>query len=294
MWSETVVTAERPYLFGIAYRLLGSAADADDAVQQAFLQARDVEDVRSPRAFLTTVVTRICLDELKSARRKRETYVGPWLPEPVLTGALGDPVEDAEGLSTALLLLLETLSPLERAVWVLREAFDRDTEEVAAALGRTEEAIRQLLGRARTKIAEGKRRRVAAPSAQASLAAAFFGAAQRGDLETLVSLLRADVELVSDHGGKAKAILKPIVGAAHVARYFAGISQKALHMDITTAFVSLNASLGLLVYERGVLTTAMVFEVDDEAAGETRIARVHVTRNPDKLARLARLARTAA
>lgn len=285
MWSASVVAEERPYLFGIAYRMLGSASDADDAVQQAFLQSRGANDVRTTRAFLTTVITRICLDELKSARRRRETYVGPWLPEPVLTVDEGDPLETAESVSIAFLLLLETLSPPERAVYVLREAFDRDTGEVAAALGRREDAVRQLLSRAREKLAAGRRRHIAPREAQQSLAVAFFSAAQSGDLEGLVSLLRADVRLTSDHGGKAKAILKPLVGQDHVARYFLGMSEKGLKLGIFPQVTWLNGELGVLVFEEGRLTTAMVFQID-EAPDGARIANVHVTRNPDKLARL--------
>lgn len=291
MWPAEVVAEERSYLFAIAYRLLGSASDADDAVQQAFLQSRDAADVRSARAFLTTVVTRICLDELGSARRRRLSYVGPWLPEPILTGEPpADPVENAESLSTAFLLLLETLSPLERAVWVLREAFDRDTDEIAQALDKKEDAVRQLLSRARDKIATGKRRRAAPRDAQQSLAIAFFSAAQTGDLEALVSMLRADVVLSSDHGGKAKAIQKPLSGADHVARYFIGMAQKGGRSGVAPRMVWLNGGLGLLVYEEGKLTTSMSFDIDLGQDGAARIARVHVMRNPDKLARLERAA----
>ncbi len=285
MWPASVIAEERPYLFGIAYRLLGSASDADDAVQQAFLRNPGASEVRTARAFLTTVVTRICLDELRSARRRRETYVGPWLPEPLETDQHTDPIEGAESLSTALLLLLETLTPLERAVWVLREAFERDTDEVAAALDKKEDAVRQLLSRAREKIAAGKRKRVAAREAQQSLAVAFFGATQTGDLEALVSLLRADVALTSDHGGKAKAIQKPLRGPDHVARYFLGVAQKGARMGIEPRVAWLNGGLGLLVFEGGRLTTAISFEIVDDTDG-ARIANVHVMRNPDKLARL--------
>jgi RNA polymerase sigma-70 factor, ECF subfamily len=290
------IEAERPYLFGLAYRMLGSAADAEDVLQEAFLRAHDLQDVRSPRAMLTTIVTRLCLDELRSAHRRREQYVGPWLPEPIATeapGAAPVPRADeatlaAESVSMAFLVLLEALSPLERAVFVLRDVLDLDFAEIAEATGRSEAAVRQLLHRARGHVAAGKARFPAAPEAQRSLTAAFFEALSHGDLDGLTKMLTADVFAEADHGGKAKANLRTVVGADRVARFLAGLYTKLATPEARSLPLWLNGSLGIVVIERDVLTTAMIFEMTRDDAGEARIAALRTIRNPDKLVRLQR------
>jgi len=292
---------ERPRLFGLAYRILGSAADAEDVLQDAFLRARAIDDARSPRALLTTIVTRLCLDEVRSARRRREEYVGPWLPEPIVADDAGQPssadrVGDAESVSMALLVVLEALSPLERAVWVLREVLDHDFAEIAEAIGRNPAACRQLYHRARAHVADRRRRFPAAPDAQRDVTARFLGALAAGDLDALAALFTADVAVVSDHGGKAKAAVRTVTGPDKVTRYLTGLHRKFVRgapgAGDATLPVWLNGAPGLVVLDHGVVSTALVLEivggegVGGAAAGPARIAALHVVRNPDKLRRL--------
>jgi RNA polymerase sigma-70 factor (ECF subfamily) len=291
--TPDVLEPERAYLRGVAYRLLGSAADADDVVQEAMVKARAIDDadVRSPRALLTTIVTRLCLDEVRSARRRRERYVGPWLPEPVVTGALGaatgdrpdDKIGATESVSVAFLLLLETLTPHERAVFVLREVLDLEFAEIAAAVDKTEAACRQLLHRARERVAAG-RRRFPRRDAQAALATRFVTALATGDVAALVDLLIDDATAVSDHGGKAKAAQHTIVGADRVARFLVGMAGKAATLQLTSEVAWLNGSPALVVRDARagaiyVTVTLDLLEVD----GAARVAAVHLVRNPDKL-----------
>jgi RNA polymerase sigma-70 factor (ECF subfamily) len=278
---------ERPWLVGLAYRLLGSVADAEDVVQEAFLRAREVEDVRTPRALLTTVVTRLCLDEVRSARRRREDYVGPWLPEPVATDA---PATDAraevqESLSMAFLLLLESLSPLERAVFVLCEVFDLEMSEVAAATGRSEAACRQLLHRAREHLAAGRRRRRVEPEALQTAAGAMLMAIASGDLDGLTRLLLDDAKVTSDHGGKARAALREVVGADPAARMLIGLMRKFARTAGHVRVAWINGAVGVVAIEDGVVASVMVPDLV-VADGVARVASVYVVRNPDKLARL--------
>jgi RNA polymerase sigma-70 factor, ECF subfamily len=287
---------ERPYLFGVAYRLLGSAADADDVLQEAYLRAHAAPAPRSPRALLTTIVTRLCIDEVRSARRRREHYVGPWLPEPIATEAAWttsseDRIGAAESVSFGLLLLLEALSPLERAVFVLRELLDHDFAEIAAAIERSEPACRQLYHRACGHVRAQRRRYPAPAAAQRALTGAFVAALARGDLAALAALFTADVVATADHGGKAKANLRPIHGATPTARYLHGLAAKfarrAPGAGDRVAAAICNAAPALLAYDGARLTTAVVFDVALDA-GAPRIGAVHIVRNPDKLARLAR------
>jgi RNA polymerase sigma-70 factor (ECF subfamily) len=279
---------ERPYLFGIAYRILGTAADAEDVLQEAFLRARDIEDARSPRAVLATIVTRLCLDEVRSARRRREEYVGPWLPEPMLTEEprSEERLGDLESMSMAFLVLLETLSPLERAVYVLREVLDFDVAEVADAVGRSEAACRQLLHRAREHVTARRRRFPAAPGAQKSLTAAFLGALTGGDVEALAKLFTDDVQVIADHGGKAKAHRRTIVGADRASRFFAGYYGRLRDGRYSGADAAMPAWVsgapGIVATEGGVVTSAIVLDVVDEG-GVARVANVYIVRNPEKL-----------
>lgn len=294
--SPDDLARERPYLFGLAYRILGSAADADDVLQEAFLRAQAIDEPRSVRAVLTTIVTRLCLDEVRSARRRREEYVGPWLPEPLLTDeawttSTAERVEDAESVSLGFLIMLESLSPLERAVYVLREVLDHDFAEIATALDRNEAACRQLYHRARDHVHARRRRFPAAAEDQRQLFGAFVGAIMRGDLDALAAMLTAEVTATADHGGKAKANLRTIHGADHAARYLIGLGQKyQRHVpgsgDRFDAAIC-NGAPAVLVFDGPRLTTALLLEIarDDD---QPRVTALHVVRNPDKLAHLER------
>lgn len=285
--ASALFTEHRSFLVGLAYRMLGSVAEAEDAVQEAFLrtQKAPLDDVVSPRAWLATIVTRICLDQLRSARARRETYTGPWLPEPIRTDldrAVVKPrdPEDAESLSLAFLVLLETLSPLERAVFLLHEVFDYTHAEIAAILERDEPAIRQLLHRARANVREGRPRFRADPERHRELLMRFLWAAGQGDLAALEAMLAKDAVLRSDGGGKVHAALKPIVGPDRVARFLLGVAKKT--PDAWAELAEINGEPGALVRTPRGVTGAMTFDVDPEG----RIAAIHIVVNPDKLAAL--------
>jgi RNA polymerase sigma-70 factor (ECF subfamily) len=294
--SDPAATFEphRRRLLGLAYRMTGSMADAEDAVQETYLRwhAADRGKVSDPRAFLMTTTTRICLDMLTSARARREEYVGPWLPEPVLDTAALAPdsrTELAEDLSIALLLTLERLSPLERAAFLLHEVFDFSFSEVAAALERNEAACRQLAARARAHVRE-VRPRGATPQPPGSgeidakhtqLMSAFVAAAQSGDLNGLTHLLASDVRVVTDGGGKVAAALNVLEGADRAARFLAGATRKGWREDFTMRFATINGLPGIIVEapEGPVQTNA--FEIENGV-----IRALYVVRNPDKLQRL--------
>ncbi len=284
----------RRRLLGLAYRMLGSMADAEDAVQETYLRwhAARRDEVSDPRAFLMTTATRICLDMLTSARARREEYVGPWLPEPVVdTSALAadSRTELAEDLSIALLLTLERLSPLERAAFLLHEVFDFSFSEVAAALDRSEAACRQLAARARAHV-RAVRPRGTAPNPAHSrevdaqhrqLLSAFVAAAHSGDLHALTQLLASDVRVVTDGGGKAAASLNVLDGADRAARFLVGATRKGWRPDFTLRFAHINGLPGVIVDgPEGPLQTA-AFEIEDGA-----IRALYVVRNPDKLRHL--------
>lgn len=269
--------AERPRLLGIAYRMLGSVAEAEDVVQDTYLRWRDA-DAASPRAFLAAVVTRLSIDRLRSARARRERYVGPWLPEPIATA----PTDRAD-VSMAFLVLLERLSPLERAAFVLHEVFDYSHAEVADALERDEAACRQLVHRARKRLGErATRRYTPARTTHERLLAAFLHACTTGDLAALRELLVADAVAVADGGGKARAARKALRGPDRIARFFVGITRK-LPAALRAQLVELNGAPALLVWVGDELYSAMLLDVDEDE----RIRSVFMVRNPDKLARLA-------
>ncbi|MFP3943346.1 MAG: RNA polymerase sigma factor SigJ [Alphaproteobacteria bacterium] len=284
--SEQEFEARRPSLLGLAYRMLGSRADAEDAVQDAWLRWREKADgVDNPRAWLTTVVTRLCLDRLKSAQRQREVYVGPWLPEPVADAGAFTPEaasELADDLSFALLLALERLTPLERAAFLLHDVFDASWAEVSDALGRSEAACRRLASRARRAVRE-RRRTPAPPERHARLLGGFLAAVEQGDVAGLTRLLTEDVVALTDGGGRKAAALNPIRGPDRVARFFVSLARKYRTAGIVLQAeqVTLNGVPAFLLYADGKLDQAVTLEVRGP-----HIAAIYVVRNPDKLSRL--------
>ncbi len=280
----------RPKGFAIAYRMLGSVSEAEDVVQEALLRLyREVEqgtEVESPEAYFVTVVTRLAIDELRSARARREVYTGEWLPEPILTAEEEDPARHAEiadSLSVGLLVVLETLTPEERAVFLLREVFDYPHNRIAEVLGKSPAAVRQLAVRARGHVGEREPRFETSREQHDRLAASFFDAFEEGNLEKLESLLAADVSLHGDGGGKAPAIAKALWGRARVARALVGFRTRAeLFGGVELRHVELNGGLGALSYSsEGRLISALIVEVDDG-----QIQTVNSVVNPDKLAHL--------
>ncbi|WP_329225909.1 RNA polymerase sigma-70 factor [Streptomyces canus] len=284
--TETDVFEEhRPVLMGVAYRMLGRVTDAEDVVQDAWLRwsAADRSEVREPRAYLVRVTTRLAIDRLRQVKARGETYVGPWLPEPYATD-FGDTVPDtaeqavlADSVSLAVLVVMESLSPLERAVFVLREAFGYPYADIAAMLDRGEPAVRQLAGRARRHVEERRPRYEVDPVRRRDLTERFLAAAGGGDLEGLMSLLAPDVRLVGDSGGKTKAPLRVLESADHVGRFLVGIAEKGVP-DITWRFLELNGGPAVLVLSGGKPDSVFQLDVLDG-----RIQSVYVIRNPDKL-----------
>jgi RNA polymerase sigma-70 factor, ECF subfamily len=276
----------RPLLFAIAYRILGSVAEAEDAVQETWLRYESSAiEPTSAKAFLSAVVTRISIDVLRSARVRRETYVGPWLPEPLLTDPYEDPARSAElsdSLSMAALLLLERLSPLERAVFVLRDVFGFGFPEIASAVGRSEAACRQLAVRARRHMDDGRPRFEADRREREELAARFFDAVRDGDVDGLRELLAADVQMVGDGGGKAPAFAKGVIGADNVARVLASIVPVLAEIDATVEPRQVNGQPGAILRDRdGRVVGALTLDV---LGG--RIQTIRSVVSPDKLGHL--------
>ena len=276
----------RPLLFAIAYRILGSVAEAEDAVQETWLRyAASPAQPTSAKAFLSAVVTRISIDVLRSARVRREEYAGPWLPEPLLTDPYQDPERSAEladSVSMAALLLLERLSPLERAVFVLREVFGFGFPEVASAVGRSEAACRQLAVRARRHMDAGRPRFEADRREREKLAARFFGALREGNVDSLRELLAADVQLVGDGGGKAPQLARSIIGAGKVARVLASTFPRLVSIEVTLEPREVNGQPGAIFRDRDgkVLYTIALDMLDG------RIQTIRSVSNPDKLKHL--------
>jgi RNA polymerase sigma-70 factor (ECF subfamily) len=288
---------ERARLFSIAYRMLGSASDAEDVLQDAWLRYRaaDPATIRSTQAFMTTIVTRLCLDRLKSARHTREEYVGSWLPEPVLTSELASPeatLERAESVTLAFLVLLETLSPEERAVLLLKEVCDYGHAEVADILGTTAENSRQLLHRAKARLAQARPPAASVSHAAASqstraVAERFARAFSTGDGSELTTLLAQDVGFWSDGGGRATAARRPLFGRDAVLKLLLGLHRTAhaseAIRDVSWTMDDVNSEPALVVRVNGRLESIFVFTVESEA-----IVAIRVMRNPDKLARIDR------
>ena len=275
-------------LFAIAYRMLGSVMDAEDLVQEAYLrweQAAETE-VRSPRAYLTTIVTRLAINQLRAARSTRETYVGPWLPEPLVTDDPPDTVELAESLSMAFLVLLERLAPVERAAFLLHEVFDLEYAEIARVVDKTEANCRQLVARARKRLGSPQARFEADPAQAKRLVEKFTAASFAGDLEGLVALLAEDITLWGDGGGKVpRAALKPVHGASSVARFALGVMERLVPRETVVRPTEINGQPGFIAYVSGRPLSALIFDIRGG-----RIRTIYAVGNPDKLRSLPGLA----
>jgi len=274
----------QPLLFSIAYHMLGSASDAEDMVQETYLRYRMAQEaeIRSLKSFLMTVVTRLCLDELKSAHVQREQYLGPWLPEPLLTEDAETLVEQSESLSLAFLTMLEELTPAERAVFVLHEAFDYPYDEIGHMLDKSAAACRQLFHRAEERLAAHQRRFEPSLDAQQELVGRFLLAAQSGDVQALTELLVRDVVVWSDGGGKVSAARRPVHGQEKIIRYMQGLQRKGL-ADLTVSVETINGGPALLFWTGGTL-----FMVDGFRIADGQIHGIYAILNPDKLAYLQR------
>jgi RNA polymerase sigma-70 factor (ECF subfamily) len=277
-----VFDEHRSYLFGVAYRMLSSAADAEDIVQEAYLRwsAEPRDGIESPRGFLTTVVVRLCLDELRSARARRETYVGPWLPEPLVVDD-NDPAaaaELADSLSLAFLVVLEELAPAERAAFLLHDVFEYGYPDIASMLGRQEPACRQLVSRARQRVGDRHQRFDADRAMGHELAQRFVVACTTGDVEELMDLLAEDVVVWTDGGGKVRAALNPIYGAEKSIRFLVAITHD-IPESANVRHALVNGQPGLLIVDDGAVTTAVAFDIIDGV-----VVGVRVVSKPDKLA----------
>ncbi|MEU5367311.1 RNA polymerase sigma-70 factor [Streptomyces sp. NPDC005925] len=280
--TETFV-AHRNLLFTVAYEMLGSAADAEDVLQETWLRWVDVDldRVRDQRAYLVRITTRQALNRLRTMQRRKEAYVGPWLPEPMLTAPdVAEDVELAESVSLALMLVLETLSPTERAVFVLREVFDVGYDEIAAAVDKTTAAVRQIAHRARRHVDARRPREVVSPSETRAALLSFQHALETGDLQGVLDVLAPDVVLVSDGGGHKQAALRPVVGAEKVARLFFGILGK-LEGAFTAEPTLVNGNTALVAHLDGELDGIMTVHLEGGL-----ITGLYYMRNPEKLTRV--------
>lgn len=288
MSGDPFVT-HRSLLFTVAYEMLGSAADADDVVQETWLRWAGIGDaarneVRDPRAYLVRIATRQALNRLRSVSRRREDYVGQWLPEPLLTSPdIADDVELAESVSIAMLTVLETLGPYERAVFVLREVFDVPYDEIAEAVGKSATAVRQIAHRARGHVAARRPRMAVSRTEQQQVVQRFLLALTTGDLPGLMDVLAPDVVLVADGGGLAPTARRPVEGSERVAAFLSRFSQFAPGAEIATLL--LNGAVAAWIDPAGELNTAVTFAFEGG-----RIARIYAIRNPHKLGRLEQVA----
>jgi RNA polymerase sigma-70 factor (TIGR02957 family) len=275
--------AHRNLLFTVAYEMLGSAADAEDVLQETWLRWADVEldEVREPRAYLVRITTRLALNRIRSLSRRRESYVGPWLPEPLLTSPdIAEDVELADSVSMAMLLVLETLTPTERAVFVLRDVFAFPYEEIASAVDKTPAAVRQIAHRARNHVDARRPREVVGSAERDRVIQRFMSAVETGDLQSLMDVLAPDVVLISDGGGKKQAALRPIHGADKVLRWLAGVTARAPGqpgIELTTV----NGAVGLRLLVDDELDTIATLRIDGG-----RVTGLYLVRNPDKLGRV--------
>ena len=280
----------RPLLFSIAYRMLGSASDAEDIIQEAFLrfhrETAAGTQVESPKSYLSAVTTRLCIDHLRSARVRRESYVGMWLPEPLLTDDTSDAerhAETADSLSMGFLVLLESLTPVERAVFLLREVFEYDYDEIASVVGKSEENCRQIAVRARRQVQAGKPRFEASKAEREELARRFFRAAGEGDVESLVGMLAADVVAYADGGGKATAFPRPVHGRDKVLRVLQGPGASGKRLGVSgVRFAEINGQPGALFLDPdGIPVVAVSLDIADG-----HVQTLHAVSNPEKLEHL--------
>ena len=272
----------RPLLFSIAYRMLGTVTDAEDMVQETFLRWHQTADekVREAKTYLATIITRLCIDYLRSARVRREQYVGTWLPEPMLTQQTDNSsnlMELADSLSIAFLAVLERLSPIERAVFLLRDVFEYDYEEISSMVGKSPTNCRQILRRAKQHIAAERSRFPVSHPQQEQITAQFLEASTSGDLQDLLLLFAKDVTFLSDGGGQVVATLKPIHGAGKIARMLLAMRRKWL-ANVVSHLVEINGQPGIIQYLDGHIHSAMTLEIVDG-----RIQSIYSVRNPDKL-----------
>jgi RNA polymerase sigma-70 factor (ECF subfamily) len=282
---DSSFSEHRKVLYGIAYRMLGSVADAEDMVQETWLrwQRQDQGDIESPRAWMVTAVTRLCIDQLRLARRQREEYYGVWLPEPLVDTAPSpsDSAELADSLTMAFMLMLERLSPLERAVFLLRDVFDYEYKEIAAIVGKSEANCRQIVSRAKSGL-PGVSALPAAPTDKArEIVEQFLHASSTGEMSELLALLTEDATFYSDGGGKVLAVGRPITSADHIARFFAGIRRKGAPVP-EYRLMQINGCPGALGFMDGKVERAVSFQIE-----EGRIREIYIVRNPDKLRHLA-------
>jgi RNA polymerase sigma-70 factor (ECF subfamily) len=278
--SATVFEEHRSLLFTIAYEITGTATDAEDVLQESYLRwsAVDTDGIGNQRAYLAKTVTRQALNFLRSTQRRRENYIGPWLPEPVVT--LPDVAEDAvlaDSLSFAMLVVLESLSPDERAVFVLREVFDFPYSEIAEATGKSPAAVRQLASRAKSHVEARQPRFDVDAQRQKAVTDRFIAATLGGDLQALMDVLAPGAVLLSDGGGKVSAARRPVVGADHIARFLLGIAKKPIP-DMRVETSSLNGMPAILIYSGDVVDLAVLVESDND-----HVTGLYLVRNPDKL-----------
>ncbi|MFD8495778.1 RNA polymerase sigma-70 factor [Amycolatopsis sp. NPDC059657] len=284
--DEQVFHEHRRLLFSVAYRVLGTAADAEDVVQDSWLKwsAADRSQVLDPKAYLTRIVSNLALERLRSTRHQRETYAGPWLPEPILTGGdASDAAVDAESVSMAMLVVLETLSPLERAVFVLKEVFGFGYAEIGEAVDRSEAAVRQVGHRARAHVRAQRPRFTADRTSREQATRRFFAAATGGDVNALLELLSPDVTLWTDGGGKVRQALRPVVGASTVASWFAAMGsvtyQGVEPADMKAELAEINGAPGIVFSGPDRVIATVTFDFDADG----RIVAIHNVANPDKL-----------
>lgn len=284
--ADQVFGEHRRLLFSVAYRILGTAADAEDAVQDAWVRwsTADRSRVSEPKAYLVRIVSNLAMDRLRSSRARRETYVGPWLPEPILTSSdTADDVTTAESVSMALLVVLESLTPLERAVFVLKEVFGFSYVEIGDAVERSEDTVRQAAHRARGHVQARRPRFHTSRARQRAVTEQFFAAATGGDLNTLMQFLAPDVTVWTDGGGKVHQAMHPVTGAARVAAWFAGIGTRPYQgvdlADMAVEVADLNGGPAIVFRGAGRVIGTLSLDLDDDG----RIAAIHNVANPDKL-----------
>jgi len=267
----------RPLLMSIAYRMLGTRADAEDAVQETFLRYQATqEEPSSPKALLATIITRLCIDELRSSRVQRERYVGPWLPEPVVTE--GTKVEMAESLTMAFLVLLESLTPVERATFLLHEVFDYNYTEIAGMIGKTEASCRQMVHRAKERITTRSRRFEPSPEETERITSQFLKTAQNGDVAGLMALFADDAVMISDGGGKVRAALNPVRGPSAIARFVMGVLKKIESLSPTYSLTEINGQPAFVTSISGEKISAAILDIQDGL-----VQKLFIVANPDKL-----------